>query len=349
MAAGRGRAVDLFCGIGGTSLGLKAAGYSVSFAADLDKEKVACYNKNQGHTATVSDVNSLQFNSVLNGDNAKPIEILAASPPCQGFSLRGKRDSGDPRNFLWQPVVRLAAEIRPVNVLIENVPAMRNSGGKDIAKEILSALTDLDYGGKIFDLNAKDFGVPQDRRRTFVIGSKKIDIDELSFIPKDRVSVWDAIQDIPQSLRVDTKTNGALSLPYVRKAASSYARKLRGQKRLVNHCEIPVHSSDWKQRISKLKWGEYDERSWQRRLHPYEPSSTITAGTRSRTACRPIHPFKDRVLSVREAARICGFPDSFQFSSVTSEAWMGLGNAVPPPMTEEIFKAIAGVKNALKK
>jgi DNA (cytosine-5)-methyltransferase 1 len=90
-------------------------------------------------------------------------------------------------------------------------------------------------------------------------------------------------------------------------------------------------------RFRKIKWGQRDRPTDHRRLHPHKPAPTITAGTRSLTSCRPIHPYADRVLTVREAARLASFPDWYEFPPLTAEAWSQIGNSVPPLMAKAVF------------
>jgi DNA (cytosine-5)-methyltransferase 1 len=125
-------------------------------------------------------------------------------------------------------------------------------------------------------------------------------------------------------------------------ATSDYARALRidGADAAVKNCEVSRHEKGIRARFHELEPGEADPATHHRRVRASEPSTTLTAGTPSLTACRPIHPSKDRVLTVREAARLTSFPDSYRFPRQIAEAWCLIGNAVPPLMAREVFRPV---------
>ncbi len=267
---------------------------------------------------------------------------MVGCPPCQGFSLLGNRDPSDARNDLWREFVRIGLEIRPSVLVFENVPGILTLNGGSVVQELFSLLADAGYRNARWDLNAAEYGVPQTRRRVFLVATDGTDPPEPPPAARPpKVTVWDSIADLPDTRR-RTRPPSTKELPYRRPAETPYAKALRGSRHRVSNCEVTRHSADLKARFRKLRAEGADQATWHRRLHPLKPAPTITAGTRTRTACRPVHPYKDRVLTVREAARLTGFPDWYRFPPTVSEAWQQIGNSVPPPLAARVFAHLKG-------
>ncbi len=340
-------AIDLFAGAGGATLGLRHAGFAVPVAVEIDKTKAAYLKLNNPATRVIGtngegDIRSLSSATILHaaGLSEVDIDLVVGCPPCQGFSLLGNREPEDERNVLFRDFLRIGLEIGPSVFVFENVPGILSLNGGSALRELKSGLEKADYRTGLWDLNAADYGVPQMRRRLFMIAVEGEDLPVApSPSPRSRVSTWDAIADMPESAR-KTRPPSTVEVPYAGPAVSAYARRLRGSRRSVSNCEVTVHSAELKARFAELKSGDADEATWHRRLDPRKPAPTITAGTRTRTACRPVHPFKNRVLTVREAARLTGFPDWYEFPPTISEAWQEIGNSVPPPLAARVFASL---------
>ena len=341
-------AVDLFSGAGGTCLGLRRAGFEVRAAVEIDPYKAQTLAINHpktsvlGRAGTNGDVRRISGSYLLGAGemNAGDVELLVACPPCQGFSLQGNRDPQDERNALYLEFIRLVGEIKPKSVVMENVMGITSFEEGAVLDDVVRRLEAAGYASVIWPLDAANYGVPQIRKRIFVVGTTAHRLPSPPRKKKSvRVGVWEAIRDLPA--RANAKGEGGTTpIPYRFEPASSYARKMRGARREVANCEITHHAPFLKARFSKLHWKERDEPTRHRRLHPKEPAPTLTAGSRSRTACRPVHPYADRVLTVREAARLTSFPDWYRFPSNTAEAWSQIGNCVPPLMAEAVFRSL---------
>lgn len=267
------------------------------------------------------------------------LSLVVGCPPCQGYSLQGKRRVTDERNALYKEFVRLVGELRPRMTVFENVPGILNFQSGKIIADLQERVQSLGYATVTWILNASDLGIPQMRKRVFVIGTIGNHLPSMPPLENSTLGVWNAIRDLPSS-KLCGDNFGCRMIPYRSPPSSTYASLLRGNKRKVGNCEIGNHSPGWLKRIHSLKWGERDESTWQSRLHPWKAAPTLTAGTRTRTACRPIHPFADRVLTVREGARLSSFPDWYAFPKEKAEAWSQIGNCVPPLMAQKILERV---------
>lgn len=338
-------AIDLFAGAGGTTLALKRSGFDVPVAIEIDPVKAATLFRNQPDTAvlglqgTNGDVTKVVSTDIYRAGlpRDRPLDLLVACPPCQGYSTQGKQNPRDPRNFLFEHVLRLAAALRPKAVVVENVPGMASTADGTFLSQLLSGLQGLGFETEVWKLTASRFGVPQDRQRLFIVAAS-----DVVSPPRGRgrsPTTWEAIADLPETT-FRPAARRAVLIGYRRASISGYASQLRGRQKGVTGVEKSRHARRLVRRISHLRWGEIDPLTKHRRLHPFRPASTLTAGTRTRTACRPIHPYRNRTLTVREAARLASFPDWYEFHPVISEAWNEIGNAVPPLMAQAVFQRV---------
>src|SRR6266550_2023105 len=167
-ATGRPIAVDLFAGAGGAALGLRHAGFDVPIAVEIDREKATTLQRNHPGTnvlgvSSPGDIRYLSGADILGSGGLAPrdVDLLVACPPCQGFSLLGRRDPKDRRNDLFRDIVRITVDLSPTVLVVENVPGMLTLAGGAAVKELRSSLEDIGYTTAIWDLNAANFGVPQ--------------------------------------------------------------------------------------------------------------------------------------------------------------------------------------------
>jgi DNA (cytosine-5)-methyltransferase 1 len=341
-------AIDLFAGAGGCTLGLRNAGFEVRVAVDIDPHKAQTLAVNNPSTRVLGlvgndgDVKKLKSGTLrrVAGIANDQLDILVACPPCQGFSLQGNRNPDDHRNTLYLEFLRLTRQLGPATIAFENVPGLLSSEEGQIIDEITAELERIGYATSTWILDAHDFGVPQARKRLFLVGALHRAAPRPPRSVETRCAVWEAIADLP--IRNPSEKDGGetILVPYRGLPRSRYARVLRGRRSKVANCEATNHDPVLRERLRSLRWGERDPATWHRRLHPNRPSPTLTAGTRTRTACRPIHPFASRVLTVREAARLSSFPDWYLFPAQKAEAWSQIGNAVPPRMAEIVFERL---------
>jgi DNA (cytosine-5)-methyltransferase 1 len=352
------------------SLGFEQAGFDVLAAVDIDPIHVSSHQQNfpecKAWRADLAEISGddIRRESAL-GDGK--IDVVFAGPPCQGFSLIGKRCPGDPRNFVLFDFARLIGELSPSYWVLENVEGIQLGAAKAVLQEFLKRVRDVGYSyvDPIQVLNAAEFGVPQLRRRVFVLGYKRgLKAPEY---PKPVYvvgrngdytgpTVWDAIGDLPlidnyKYLLSGDEYGGALGEP------SDYAKVLRGEvpdpddlshRRDRNGsgltgCMRTTHTPTTIERFSKTRQGDYEEVSRFHRLAKNGLAKTLRAGTGpaqgSFTAPRPIHPFQNRCISVREAARLHSYPDWFRFHSTKWHAFRQIGNSVPPWLARSVARS----------
>ena len=363
--------IDLFCGVGGMSLGFEQAGFDVRAAFDVDAINVETYARNfpSGHVIQ-QDLTRASGRELLRQANLSQgqLDVLFGGPPCQGFSVGGRRVTDDPRNRLLGDFARLVAVMRPKYFVLENVQGLLYKHAAHALALFLGVIADAGYSvvTPITALNAADFGVPQRRHRTFVLGYKRslappaypkrrglVDKNGREYFP----CVSDALRDLFHLDRVKYLWDwdvyfGPLGRP------SSYAQLMRASPRDpdcknrrsptpvrgLTGCIRTHHASDSIRRFASTRPGSVEQISRYLRLDPNGVAPTIRAGTGpdrgSHTAPRPIHPKVPRCITVREAARLHSFPDWFQFHETRWHAFRQIGNSVPPLMALRIAEAV---------
>lgn len=350
--AARPIGVDLFAGVGGLSLGFEQAGFDVVAAVDIDPIHCAAHKFNFPQTTTICKSVAELTGSELRlraGLGAREIDVVFGGAPCQGFSLMGKRAMDDPRNQLVHHYVRMVAELQPKFCVFENVKGLTVGSHKKFLQEIIDALHGVGYEVRLpyQVLNAADFGVPQDRRRLFLMAARKG--QSLPEYPKPcgRVTVMQAIGDLPEAEQFpELLQRDAVKAKFGR--PSTYAAILRGKKEdpadfahqreydaaWLTSSALTVHTPLSRQRFSATEQGNTEPVSRFLKLDPNGVCNTLRAGTASDrgafTSPRPIHPFSPRVITVREAARIHSYPDWFRFHVTKWHGFRQIGNSVPP-------------------
>ena len=361
--------VDLFCGAGGMSLGFERAGIHVAAAVDADPIHAATHERNFPECRTLNrDLASLSGDELreLAGLRDTEIDVVFGGPPCQGFSFMGKRRSDDPRNALLLEFARLVDELSPSYFVLENVEGLNADGAVALLDAFVDAVASVGYSvvAPLCVLDASDFGVPQVRRRLFILGYRD-GLPALSYpnvgAPGEgepRPTVWDAIGDLSdlaasEHLLCGDTYHGPLGEP------SDYAQRLRtdrgpGGRRQracgsraagLTGCARTHHSAETVGRFAATAPGTHEPVSRFYRLPADGLSNTLRAGTDSSrgsyTAPRPIHPTEPRCITVREAARLHSFPDWFQFHATKWHGFRQVGNSVPPQMARAVASAAA--------
>lgn len=348
--------IEIFAGAGGMATGAKLAGVDVRLAVELDPYAAQTYiNNHKETTVIVDDIRNVKKFDFKRNEN--PV-VLFGGPPCQGYSYsnRKTRNSDNPKNWLFKEFIRCVEMISPDWVVIENVPGLKRMEGGYFIKILCNDLRELGYTPNMKILNAADYGVPQSRERLFIVASKQgiaFEFPEGAFKEKP-VTVREALSDLP-SLNNGDKFD---KLNYKRKSKSPYAKEMRGQKRLVTQNYVTKNSDIILERYKYIREGNnwkdipldlmknYKEPSRchsniYRRLSNDSPSVIITNYRKSMI----VHPDQNRGLSVREAARLQSFPDSYNFFGSLSEMQQQVGNAVPPFLAREVFKEIIKTNN----
>ena len=361
------KAVDLFCGTGGISAGLRSAGFSVVAGADNDPKSLATFRHNFPKAAGLNvDLVHCAPSELLRSLNLEPgeLDILAGGPPCQGFSKnvpRKLRFADDPNNLLVKRFLDYCEQIRPKAVLMENVAEFRNGFANQFSDEISERLDKAGYKVASAVLNAAEYGVPQKRRRAFFLAVQgafppaipapthlERPKQQLGFESNGFVSVWDAIGDLP-SVR---HGQGEDPCGYAREPFSEYQRARRNSSGKVrNHIARELRPLQHS-RLSALLPGQgiKDLPDHLRvkggysgaygRLTKKGVAPTITRWMFHPGSGRWGHPVDIRTLTIREAARIQGFSDDYEFVGSFVQQAGQIGNAAPPLLVERIAAAI---------
>lgn len=331
-------AVDLFCGGGGLSQGLKDAGFKVVAGVELDADAGVTYNANHPAAKLIDqDIRTVSGSQLLGASPSGKIDLIAACPPCQGFSsLTTKYKREDARNSLIYEFVRLTEEIRPRAIMMENVPGLALGRGKamfeDAVKKFQSMGYEIDY--KVCDV--ADYGVPQHRRRLVMLGflGKKVYVATKTHGKGKGLKPWrtvrETLKDIPEPTiycpQMALTGSVATSWNVVRKISECNIARLlaipsEGDRRSLPRNLRPKCHQDSDKGFCNV----YGRMKWD------EPSPTITGGCTTLSKGRFGHPVAIRTISVYEAAKFQTFPDEYVFSVRSVDAVCKIiGNALPP-------------------
>lgn len=304
--------ISLFCGGGGLDLGLGFASFRSLVVSDLIPSFVNTVTHNIPHAKGLAeDALKLTGNHLLDLAGTSQIDLVAAGPPCQAFSILGRRGAlDDPRGKLALKYFELVSEIKPRAFLFENVPGLLTvNKGLDWQRLIDYAKDVTKYKLYFTKLNAVSFGVPQFRERVMVIGFRE-DVD-FKF-PSPIVTYEDFFP-------------------------SKWA--LENVKGLVNQ-DIRIHGENVRNRYKLVPQGGRDSTDHTDRIHPEKPSGTVLVGSSAGGGRPHIHPYEPRVITVREGARLQSFPDWYEFTGPGTSQYRQIGNAVPPLLAYEVGKCI---------
>jgi len=353
------KVVDLFSGVGGLSCGFTMAGAHTVAAVEHDRDIAECYAKNHPTTEVInSDISVLDPQILADKFAKNKPQIIVGGPPCQGFSQKGKRlFLEDDRNYLFQYFCRLVDRVRPEAFCIENVPTILTAQKGYFFDRIRSDLASFGYTLSAKILNAADFGVPQTRRRAFIVGVRRGINFRFPEPLNQRVTLQDALSDLPK-LR---SGEGSYVMSYTLGPQTAYQSLLRmGSRKIHNHIAtrhsaialerlalIPENGGRSSLPVEHLTKSIYSG-TWCR-LRRDSPAPTITTRFDTPSSGQFTLPDQDRCLTVREAARLQSFPDTFIFTGSKSSQMIQVGNAVPPILANliagQLFKALGVSKN----
>lgn len=346
------KVIDLFCGVGGFSYGFEMTNkFDVILGADIWDVALDTFKENHKETELIhEDLTQMDLDFWKKYTNKA--DVIIAGPPCQGFSMSGKRDINDERNDLFEEVIRISKVVNPKVIVIENVVgllSMKNNEGVLIKDLIIDKFIEIGYSNVKFEiLNAADYGVPQARRRVVFIATKDLDVEfpKPYLTEENYVTVGEAIGNVhPDN---DTYTE----------ATSDYQKLMKGKSNLItNHdkrksnalvtermSHIP-QGGNWKDIPEHLGTGGGTHSNAYKRLDESKPSITMKHAAKSMI----IHPNRDRILTIREVARLQSFPDDFTFTGSVSNQHQQLANAVPPLLGKaialSIFQELENEKN----
>ena len=351
------RILDLFSGAGGFSCGLdQLEQFSTVVALDFDKDAINTFQKNFPHTKCIcGDIcNDNIKNEIISLCEKLNVNMIIGGPPCQGFSLKGKNlGLDDPRNFLFLEYLNIVSKVKPEIFIIENVKNMISSGKGYFIEQIYKRFTSLGYTLNYGILNAYNFGVPQTRERTIIIGT----LDSYGItLPDEYVDVKPTVRDAISDLSYLESGEGQDVSEYILEPKSEYQKKLRkNSDKLYNH-KATNHSPVALEKL-KLIPPEGDKSSMPTELHGNQkftttwsrliwdkPSPTIDTRFDTPSNGRNSHPYLNRSITPREAARIQSFPDNFIFYGKKTSICKQIGNAVPPLLAKTIGKHILKIR-----
>ena len=340
--------VSLFSGAGGFDLGFEAVGFSTLFATDVDPACCETLRANQRlsarlkkpflqHAAIVeSCVKEINAKDIFSCTGLEPggVDLMIGGPPCQSFSVIGRRNGrNDANGRLLDDYLRLLAGIQPRAFIFENVKGITSIDNRalfsSLIKEMEHPALGLNYKLSTFVLNSSDYGVPQNRERVFIIGSRQgHSIAQLSPITNDDSSSWRHKRTVDDGFR---------NLP---PAGSDFPANHRGR----------LHSERIAKRYASLCPGERDPKTRINKLDLSKPSFTVVSGSEGSGGKGHIHPTEPREVTPRESARLQTFPDWWEFKGLrASDARRQIGNAVPPLLAAVIANEIRHVMFRLPK
>lgn len=332
----RPRALSLFSGCGGFSTGFSWAGFEILGFVELENDFRRIYRDNFASTEELgSDITAIS-DSAIEGWKKKfgNVDVIIGGPPCQGFSLSGKRRADDPRNSLFQHYLRVVEQMQPKVAVLENVrllTSMRFPDGSLVASAIRAGFEARGYEIRSFEVNAKDYGVPQHRERVIFVAVRK-DVGVLPSIPAPSHGTQGGLFDGPVPYR--TFADACSDLEFLESGEKSAEDPLH---EAVHH---PKHVIEWLWNVPQGASAHDNEDPALRPPSGYnttykrqiwlEPAGTVQTTFGMISGCRNVHPIATRALTVREAARLQSFPDSFTFQGSLNGVRTSIGNAVPP-------------------
>lgn len=370
--------IDLFAGVGGLTLGFRAAGIHTSHAIDIEASCADVFPHNFPEVdfirRSVAQFSSNEIASLA----PDGIDVVAGGPPCQGFSLIGLRNPNDERSKLIFEFRRFVQILRPKYFVMENVPGMLSAEKGRWVETLIGQLESDGYN--VADpviLNATEFGVPQERRRVFLLGTRKDIFAHLEaplrthWSPRKRkntdlaveglekfVSVRDAISDLPDIERHERLIEQH-DTPYDKAPMSEYSRMMRGvgnfrsffgeppkgwDDKVCTNCKRIVHGEVLRRRFQETAQGDTVPVSRLFKLKWDDVANTLRAGTPSTrgsySSPRPVHPEELRCISVREGARLQGFPDWFTFHPTKWHGFRQVGNSVSPIVAKAVGERV---------
>ena len=328
--------VDLFAGAGGLSEGFRRAGYRIAAALEGDRHAAQTFRLNfPGTPVWECDIRTVSRDQIvaLTGIPVGELAVLCAGPPCQGYSDSGKRDIDDPQNLLFLEFARLAEALTPKVLLVENVEGLRRRSNATFEHRVLDALASLraeqrsSYHVVHGLLDVATYGVPQRRRRMIYLAARH-DLARFPELPLPTHGDEAGAARLPEGgepnwlLPVETVGSAFADLPMLRSGEG--ADPLIAEGRVVYNHRAMDHSQRVQDKINKLRPG-VGPISY-RRLAIDRPAHTVVAGHNA----LPVHPTIDRSITVREAARLQSFPDTFRFLGPRHSQALQVANAVPP-------------------
>lgn len=348
--------IDLFCGCGGFSKGFEQAGFNIKLGLDIWEDAIVTYGYNfPGAKTMVGDISELTGEDLLSAANlsAEDVDVIIGGPPCQGFSLSGKRMLDDPRNILYKSFVRMVETIQPKAFVMENVPGLVKLFNGQVKTQVIEDFSNIGYKVVMNQLTACDYGVPQARKRVFFVGLNEEKVGAQFIFPEASHGEGKLPYVTCEEALSDLDFIGDLRLleeeaEYERPVMSDYQAEMRkNSDTLLNHVTT-IHTEKTRSIIAMVPDGgnykNLPEELWSTRkvniawtrMDSKKPCFTIDTGHNHH-----FHYRANRVPTVRESARIQSFPDDFKFIGIKTSQLKQVGNAVPPILAQAVAKSIA--------
>jgi DNA (cytosine-5)-methyltransferase 1 len=370
--------IDLFAGAGGMSLGFEQAGFDVVAAVEIDPVHCATHKFNFPHCAIIPrSVEGLKGSEIrLQAKlGTREVDVVFGGAPCQGFSMIGQRVLDDPRNRLVRDFLRIVAELDATYFVFENVKGLTLGKHRKFLEEFVDYAKELGYAVRLpwKVLDAANFGVPQHRERLVLFGAKKTARlptypvhwtnpadgrgERLAQLP-DGPTVGEAILDLPDAENFEELNRSDETQWTAWANGSGYAKELRCLTNTAWHAGHPrawnpglltssartAHTKISRTRFAATSSGETEPISRFYKLRAEGLSNTLRAGTDGArgafTSPRPIHPSLNRCVTVREMARLHGYPDWFRFNETKWHGARQIGNSVPPPLARAVAASV---------
>ena len=333
------KVIDLFCGCGGLSQGFIDAGYNIILGIDKWQDAIETFNFNHKNSnGIVADLLTLSPETVSKNEKIDNVDVIIGGPPCQGFSIAGKRKVDDERNQLYKSFLHYVEFFKPKAFLMENVPNIMSIGKGAIKEQIIIDFEKIGYKMSNKILLASDYGVPQNRKRAFFVGLRDgslFDFPEPT-TPDNKITSMEAISDLPEHTLKDGES-------YSSDSKSNYQKQIRNGNKVVFNHQITEHKNKTIEIIAMVPdGGNYKSLpkelhstrkvniAWTR-LNSNRPSFTIDTGHNHH-----FHYEFNRVPTARESARLQSFHDDFIFKKGKTSQLKQIGNAVPPLLAKEI-------------
>lgn len=353
--------MDLFCGSGGFSKGFQDAGFEVLLGIDNWQDATFTYSKNFTNACVLTkDITTVDSKLIFETINCKKedIDVIIGGPPCQGFSVSGKRLIDDPRNKLYKSFVNIVGDIQPKVFVMENVPGLVNLFDGKVKEKVINDFTNMGYSVKCEQLLACEYGVPQIRKRVFFVGlNKEYFSKDISFVfptptygekhLKPFITTKEAIGDLPE---LSETIIGEEVLSYTKPPMNDYQGIMREKSSCVHNHIATIHTEKTRNIIGMVPDGgnykDLPRELWNTRkvniawtrMNSNKPCFTIDTGHNHH-----FHYKANRVPTVRESARIQSFPDNFLFYGIKTSQLKQVGNAVPPLLAKAIAEQIIGM------
>jgi len=348
--------IDLFSGAGGLSCGMEMAGHRCVLGVDHNEYAIKTFDRNHKHAKSFcGDIKKLSTEKIRTLIKKTKIDAIVGGPPCQGFSTVGTGNPNDKRNVLFLEFVRIVKELSPTFVVIENVTGLVAKKNEKTLKAIFELFQKMGYQLAVQVLSAENYGVPERRRRTIIIGTK------LKLIPQFPIQTHNYTNKsgklIPPALVKDVlnslKTKKGLIYNHdIEKAQLKNEVDAKRLRHIPEGKSIRYEEDEQKYLPPSLhfgvNWKELPEERFRQakflRLDGNRPSPTIMTHRQSY-----FHPTEHRYLTQREGAKLQSFPNDFEFIGPLSEQWRQIGNAVPPLLGRAIGLALTSMVENRKK